>query len=145
MANSSVPITPGSGANIDANTMGSGDFRQVVALGDATTEGNVQTVDSGGNAAVKQTCSTGAKSSVGASTSSVTVLASNTARRSFAVYNDSTVALYLDLTGGTATTSSFSVLLNGGDYYESPTPAYVGAVTGIWASATGSARVTEFT
>ncbi len=37
MADSSVAITPGSGANVDTRTQSNGDHREVVVLGDATT------------------------------------------------------------------------------------------------------------
>jgi hypothetical protein len=59
------------------------------------------------------------------------------------VFNDSSVNLYLDLTGGTASTSSYSVKVAPGQLYEDTQPVVPGAVTGIWDSATGNARVTE--
>lgn len=87
--------------------------------------------------------STGAKTNVTSSASSVTILAANTSRKGAAITNDSTQVLYLDVTGGTASTSSYTVQLASGDYYEVPF-GFSGAITGIWASANGSARVTEF-
>lgn len=87
--------------------------------------------------------STGTKSNVASSASSVTILAANTARKGATIANDSTAILYLDVSGGTASTSSYTVQLASGDYYEVPF-GYSGAITGIWASANGSARVTEF-
>jgi hypothetical protein len=46
--------------------------------------------------------------------------------------------------GATASTTSYTVQMAAGAYYEFPRPTYSGAVEGIWASATGSARVTEW-
>ena len=81
--------------------------------------------------------------SVAASASSTSILAANTARRSFSVYNDSSAVLYLKL-GATASTSSYTVQVAAGGFYECPAAWYYqGAVDGIWASATGNARVTE--
>ena len=62
------------------------------------------------------------------------------------IYNDSSAVLYVKF-GATASTSSFTVKLNAGDYFEFPRgrdgSIYTGVVHGIWSSATGSARVTE--
>lgn len=91
------------------------------------------------------TASTGTKSNVSGSASSVTLLASNASRKQAIIYNDSTALLYLDLSGGTASSASYSVQVPPGGYFElPPQPIYTGAITGIWASATGTARVTEF-
>lgn len=87
---------------------------------------------------------TGTNSAVAASASSVTILASESARLGATVFNDSTVDLYLDLSGGTATTSSYTVKVAAGGYFEVPF-GYTGAITGLWASATGNARVTQLT
>ena len=82
-------------------------------------------------------------SNVSASASSTSILAANTSRRSFSVYNDSSAILYLKL-GATASATSHTVQLAAGAFYECPISwGYQGAVDGIWASATGSARVTE--
>lgn len=82
---------------------------------------------------------------VAASASSVSILASNANRKGAMVYNDSTAILYLKF-GTTASTSSFTVLMVAGSYYElPPSSIYTGAIDGIWASATGNARITELT
>ena len=87
---------------------------------------------------------TGTLSNVASSASSVTLLAANSRRKGAAFYNDSTQVLYLKC-GTTASSSSFTYMLaaNGG-YYEVPF-TYTGIVDGIWASANGNCRVTEFT
>jgi len=82
-------------------------------------------------------------SNVSGSASSVTIIASNSSRRRLIIVNDSTANLYLKF-GATASTTSYTVLLNAGDTYESPIFAvYTGIIDGIWSSATGSARITE--
>lgn len=90
------------------------------------------------------TAATATKSNVSGSASSVTVLAANTSRKKYCVYNDSTAVLYLDLSGGTASATSFTVLVPGGGFYENSLPVGTGLITGIWATATGAARVTEW-
>lgn len=78
-------------------------------------------------------------------TASTTLLAANTARLGAMVFNDSTSLLYLSL-AATCTTTAHTVQVAAGGMYEVP-PAYsyTGIITGTWASANGSARVTEMT
>lgn len=85
-----------------------------------------------------------ANTTVVSSASSVTILAANAARKGATITNDSTAILYLSLAGGTASTSNYSVQLSSGAYYEVPFTINT-ALTGIWASANGNARVTELT
>jgi hypothetical protein len=80
---------------------------------------------------------------VSSSASSVTILAANSAATGRAVFNDSTAALYLKY-GTTASTTDYTVKINAGGYFEFPQPGYRGRVDGIWASANGSARTTEW-
>lgn len=97
----------------------------------------------GGNPAGDGAVSTGTQSSVASSASDVTILAANTARYGATVFNDSTAILYLLVGAGTSSATVHTVQLQAGDYYEVPY-GYTGILKGIWASATGSARVTEF-
>lgn len=80
---------------------------------------------------------------VASSASSVTVFAASAAVKGRAVYNDSTQVLYLKF-GATASTTSYTVQLASGDYFEFPQPLYGGVVDGIWAAANGAARTTEW-
>lgn len=80
---------------------------------------------------------------VTSSATSVTLFAANGAARARAIYNDSTAVLYLKY-GATASTTSYTVQLAAGAYYEFPQPVYGGVVDGIWASANGAARVTSW-
>jgi hypothetical protein len=88
---------------------------------------------------------TGTLANVAGSATSVTLIASNAARRGFAIFNDSTAILYIHGGGGTASTTSFTWNLLAGESLERFGPCYTGALTGIWASATGNARTTEWT
>ena len=90
--------------------------------------------------------STATLANVAGSASSVTLLAANAERLGATIVNDSTAILYVKF-GSAATTTSYTVMLAGtassiAAYYEVPF-GYTGIITGIWASATGSARVTE--
>lgn len=87
--------------------------------------------------------SSGTKSSVAGAVSSTTLLAANSNRKAAKFYNDSTSYAYLDETGGTASSSSFTIKMAPGSFYELPQPVYTGLITGIWDTATGSMRVTE--
>lgn len=80
---------------------------------------------------------------VTSSASSTTVFAANGAARARTVYNDSTAVLYLKF-GATASTTSYTVQVDAGGYYEFPLPLYGGLVDGIWAAANGAARTTEW-
>jgi hypothetical protein len=86
----------------------------------------------------------GTKSNVAGNGASTTILAANSQRKAATFFNDSTSSMYLDLTGGTASNASFSVKIMQQQTYELPQPAYTGAITGIWDTATGNARITEF-
>lgn len=68
----------------------------------------------------------------------------NPLRKGGTIYNDSAAILYLLLGVGTATSSNFTVQVPPNGYYELPF-SYAGPVRGVWSSATGSARVTEYT
>lgn len=101
------------------------------------------TVDLKGSTIIVQKAATGTQTSVASSATNVTLLAANSARRGVSIYNDSTAILYLRC-AATATTSNFTTKLFEDDYWEAPA-GYTGIIDGIWASATGNARITEFT
>lgn len=88
----------------------------------------------------------GTPSTVAASLAPVTLLAANTARIGFTIYNTSLAdTLYVLVGTGAVSINLFTVALVPGAYYESPA-RYVGAVTGVWdPAATGDALITEFT
>lgn len=87
---------------------------------------------------------TGASSSVSGSTSPQTLSAADPDRVGCTVHNDSTAVLYVLLGAGTVSGTVYTARLVENAYYEVPY-GFTGAVTGVWASATGAARVTEIT
>jgi len=92
--------------------------------------------------------STPARANVAASASSVTLRAANALRKGLIISNQGTATLYVDLTGGTATTTTANSfpLPPGQTYIMDPTTFTNGLVTGIWAATGGNgANVTEFT
>lgn len=117
----------------------------VSSVGGTVTVSGTVTANAGtGTMTTKETRSTASSvTSVAGSATSVSLLASNANRLAATVYNDSTAILYLKL-GATASTTSFTAKLYPEDYYEVPAN-YTGAIDGVWASATGSARITELT
>lgn len=87
----------------------------------------------------------GTITSVASSASSVSILARNPSRSAASFYNDSTQVLYLALSNVTASNSVYTVQIPAGGYYELPLGGtYTGQINGIWASANGNVRVTEF-
>lgn len=91
---------------------------------------------------------TATPASVPASTSSVELFAAvypsqGGQSNGRAIFNDSTAVLYV-LFGAGASTSTYTVQIGPGGYYEFPAPMYCGEVDGIWASATGNARTTAW-
>lgn len=81
---------------------------------------------------------------VASSASSVSLLAANTRRAGVSVQNTSTAILYLLVGGGTATiTTAHSIQIPSNAYWEAPY-GFTGALSGIWASANGSANITEY-
>lgn len=103
----------------------------------------VRNIPSGTQSVADTKASTAATSNVAASVTTVTVLAANAARLGAMVFNDSAAAsLYLKM-GASASTTSFTVLIAAGGYYELPQPVYTGNLTAVWSAANGTARVTE--
>lgn len=80
---------------------------------------------------------------VPASATVVTLLAAKPGRLGASIYNDSAAALTIKLGAGAAANSKTAVLVGSGGYFEVPY-GYVGIITGLWASATGNAYVTEY-
>lgn len=81
--------------------------------------------------------------SVAASATTVSLLASNTARKGAVITNDSTAILYLALSSSSSLTAfSFKLFPNSAFVLDT---LYTGAISGIWSAASGSARITELT
>lgn len=86
--------------------------------------------------------STVAATTVASSATSTSLLAANSSRSGFTIWNASTAILYLDY-GATATAAAYAVRIDPGGYFESPI-AFTGQISGIWSAANGSALVREF-
>lgn len=82
---------------------------------------------------------------IASSASNVTLQALNASRKGWVVFNDSTAVLYIKF-AATASATSYTVQVPAGGYYELPkqNAIYTGIIDGIWASANGNARVTEW-
>ena len=76
-------------------------------------------------------------------TPGTTILAANANRLGAMIYNNSNQTLFLAFGSG-ATTTDFSVSMTKESVTEVPFN-YTGVITGVWSSANGSARITEFT
>ena len=140
-------LTGGKDTFIPAFTLSNGTVG--TALG---TAGNpLVTAGTGGGSAMTSAeflanlrSTTGAKTSVNSGIASVTILALNANRKGATITNTDANALLLDLSGGTASSTSFSVSIPANGYYEVPF-GYTGLITGIWAAdGAGAALVTEF-
>lgn len=87
--------------------------------------------------------STAVITSVSNSLTTQVLLASNSARRGFIIFNDSLAIVFVAF-AATASTTAFSVKLQPGSEYE-PGIDYTGVISGIASAAVGACRVTEFT
>lgn len=101
--------------------------------------GNIPT--SGGSSGGTTPPATPTVTSVGDTTTSTQLLASNTSRKEAEFYNTSSAILYILKGSGTASSTNFTIALNQGDYY---TTNITSAFQGVWASdAGGIVAVTE--
>jgi len=83
-------------------------------------------------------------STVASSATSVTLLASNPARRRIVIVNESSKTLFVAF-AATATTSAYTVAVAGNATFQGVLNDYTGIVTGIWSAVSGNARITEIT
>jgi hypothetical protein len=81
--------------------------------------------------------------SLASAATSAQLLAANATRRGLLVYNTDKNRLYLKY-GTTASSTSFTVIIESGGYFEMPQPIYTGRIDAIWAAdGSGSAFYTE--
>lgn len=138
VSNASLPLPTGASTAAKQPALGTAGS----ASADVIT---VQGIASGTVLPIKASRSSAAtKANVSASASSVTILALNTNRLGASIYNDSSAILYLDTSGGTATSTSHTLAMAANSYFELPFNL-TGLITGIWANATGAARIVEYT
>jgi len=137
--------TEGAGKTVAADDVG-GVYYQYMKVVDGTADSTTKwkILSDGAAVLVDAPTATTTLSNVAGAALNTTILAANANRYGATVYNDSSASLYLKLNSGAASTSSFTVLIPANEYYEVPY-RYTGQIQGIWSSATGNARVTEFT
>jgi hypothetical protein len=128
--------TPASQVDTEFDSTGTGTYK-LSGPGKVTVAGNTYAP----RAIVPAPAGTGTITSVAGAASSTELLAANTSRLGATIYNESTAVLYLAL-AGSASVTAYTIQIAAGGYYECPF-GYVGAIYGIWASATGDARITE--
>jgi hypothetical protein len=80
---------------------------------------------------------------VAASVVNVTLLAANPLRLGAMIVNDSVHRLFVKC-GATASATSYTKVLGAGEDWQVPF-GYTGIIDGIWTTAAGAARMTEFT
>ena len=110
----------------------------VVCLADAS--GATYSASSGSVSAP----STGTQTNVTSSATDVTILAANTARKGGMIFNDSTSVLYLLFSTGTSSVTNYSTQIAAGSMLSIRVGEYTGIIKGLWSTANGAARVTEF-
>lgn len=122
----------------------------IIALGvDDVGSANPLVLDGNGNLAIFGTVtanptyatSGGTGPTTFTSTSYGTIAASNSNRKGLTVFNEGAGNLHITIGTATTSTSSYTIRISGGDYYELPYN-YTGLIGGIFATA-GTARVTE--
>lgn len=128
-------------ANAAAGTTGTG-LAGVGMLGHDGTNYQKAKVDTDGTQVVVERADTATLASVASSATSVVLRAANAGRKGLIIFNESTSLLYVAL-AATASATAYTWQVPAGGYLELPRPAYTGAISGIWASANGFARVTD--
>lgn len=138
---SAIPITDNSGSlTVDA-PVGTPVF---VRLSDGSSAIATLPVSIAATVATKeQRASTPSQTSVSVTNTNTAILASNANRLGFSIYNEGAATCYLKL-GSTASTTSYTVQITSGGYYECPFN-YTGAVDGITSAGTAQLRITELT
>lgn len=85
------------------------------------------------------------RTSVASSATDVLIFAANGTVGGRTVFNESSAILYLAFGTTAASLTDYTVQVAAGGYYEFPASRfYGGMVRGIWASANGNARCTEW-
>lgn len=136
VAGTALTENDGAAARIDSKRA------QVFTQEDATTRGQRQAINSNGAASMTLSpFATTTNANVAGSASSVTLAASNTARKELTITNDSASATLYVKEGTTASLTDYKFIVPPMEYYK--TNNYNGRVDGIWSAAVGTARVAE--
>ena len=127
-----------------ATLIGGGDATIEVDIG-AVSLGQVEiSNDSGNPIPISVATRTPTTTSVASSASSVTIQAANANRKGLSVSNISTAKLYLSFTSPATTTNCFIEVPAGAFLLLDQQCIVTNAIYGIWASANGTAQVTEY-
>lgn len=100
--------------------------------------------DSGNPIPTSVAARTPTTTSVASSASSVTILAANANRRGISIANDSTSILRLSYATPATSANAFIVMQPGSFLWLDQQLMIAGTIYGIWASANGTAQVTEY-
>jgi hypothetical protein len=79
---------------------------------------------------------------VNSSDVNITLLGESYNRQMVTIYNNSSFSLYIKY-GVNATSDSFTLRINSGDYLEFPFPCYTGQIDAFWEGIDGNAMITE--
>lgn len=146
----SLPLPAGAATSANQTTISSTlsaiSAQLPAALGQTTSAASLSVVIASSQSAIpviQDVASTGALTSVSLTTSTQVLLAANSSRKGFMIYNDSLNMLFVAF-AATASTTAFSTKIQAGGAYE-PGIDYTGVISGIASSASGAARITEFT
>lgn len=91
-----------------------------------------------------QSASSATETNVSDTASDTQLLASNSARKFFSIWNDSSSILYVRFSGSAASATACNIKMPADSYYESGAFCYTGEIRGIWsADSTGAARICE--
>lgn len=127
-----------------ATLIGGGDATIEVDIG-AVSLGQVEIKNDTGNPIpISVATRTPTTTSVASSASSVTIQAANANRKGLSVSNISTAKLYLSFTSPATTTNCFIEVPAGAFLLLDQQCIVTNAIYGIWASANGTAQVTEY-
>jgi hypothetical protein len=141
-----VQVSPQStGLKIDTSELTSGSNtvdRQNIVIADPTIAANVATVSPNGNLNVAPNSTTGTHTNPTITSSSSTIVATSTSTVGVAIYNSSTVIVFLGI-GFTPTSSSYTIPIEPNVYFEVPY-GFSGIINAITAGASGAIQVTVF-
>lgn len=115
-------------------------------LGQKTSANSFAVVISSDQSPIAVTSSLSSTATITSVSNAITtgvLLAANSSRRGFIIFNDSLAVVFVAFTA-TASTTAFSVKLQPGAEYE-PGIDYTGVISGISSAAIGACRITEFT
>lgn len=143
-----TPLNPGSGGDtIATDDIGGVKHQRVkVEFGADGAASDVADSDGARLPVKPHQGSTATRTQVNDDATSVTILASNAARKGGVIANDSSAILYLAYGSVAATTTNYTAKLYQDQVHEI-LPCYTGQIVGIWSSDPndGGARVTEIT